>query len=85
MRIVNRRRDLEAAHSAVIQFKPITTAEARKQVTAEGTKIGQDLVHMLQHIGDLEQKMIAELNPMITAEEEAVCPVIKGIGGRANA
>ena len=68
MGIVNRRRDLEAAHSGVATFTDESTLVARKQLGDDLTKIGNEFIHMLQHISDIEQKMIEELNPRIKAE-----------------
>lgn len=75
MKIVNRRRDIEAAHSGVPKFSSKATSTGRKQLRKELTKIGEDFIHMLQHISDIEDKMLAELTPMITAEAQRVCPV----------
>lgn len=68
MKIVNRRRDIEAAHSGVTKFSTKETSTARKQLGQDLSKIGEEFIHMLQHIGDIENKMLAELNRMITAE-----------------
>lgn len=61
LRIVGRRRNIEAAHSDT-QFLNIRTAEeSRAQMSRDLLEIGSDLVHMLQHIAEIEQSMIGEL------------------------
>ena len=75
MKIVNRRRDIEAAHSGVTKFSAKATSTARKQLGQDLSKIGEEFIHMLQHISDIENKMLAELNRMITAEALRGCPV----------
>jgi hypothetical protein len=77
MKIANRRRDIEAAHSGIAKFTPKAISAVRKQLGKDLSKIGDDFVHMLQHIGDIESRMLAELNPMIAAGAESVCPVVK--------
>lgn len=65
MTIVERRRNVEAAHSGVTTFTAQVAPDARKQLGKDISKIGDDFVHMLQHISDIEKRMIAELKPMI--------------------
>ena len=67
MKIVNRRRNLEAAHSGVTEFTIESTNEARKRLGEDLTKLGEELIHMLQHISDIEDKMLAEMNSRITS------------------
>jgi len=80
MKIVTRRRDAEAAHSSVTKFAEKVTrmsvSEIRKQFEKEVLDMGNDFVHMLQHISEIEDKMLAELNPLINAEAQRVCPLI---------
>ena len=57
MKIVNRRRNIEAGHSAVGDFEPKTVSEVRSQLKLELVKIGDELQHMLTHIADIEQRM----------------------------
>jgi hypothetical protein len=61
MNIVNRRRNIEAAHSAVADFEPKTVSEVRSQLKLEVLKIGEELLHMLIHIAEIEERMIDEL------------------------
>ncbi len=75
VRIANRRRDLEAAHSGITEFNPTTASKARDQLRIDTNKILTDLVHMLEHLGDIEEKMLLELHMMITDATD-VCPVV---------
>ena len=83
VKIVNRRRNIEAAHSGITKFAQkfarTPNPDVRKQFENELIKMGNDFVHMLQHISDFENKMLAELNPMIVAGEESVCPVVNAL------
>ncbi len=76
MKIVNRRRDVEAAHSGVTKFSDQTVSASRKQLGKDISKIGDDFVHMLQHISDIEERMLTELKPMIVAEAQKARPVL---------
>ena len=69
MRIVNRRRNVEAAHSGVMEFNPTTAKESRQRFEADRTAGGQELLHMLQHIAEIEQRMLAESHLLITEAE----------------
>jgi hypothetical protein len=80
MKIVNRRRDIKAAHSGVTEFKIQTPQEARNQLDEDLTKLGEELIHMLQHISDIEGKMTAELNSLMTAQARRVRVIINPSG-----
>lgn len=61
LKLVNKQRASEAAH-AETQMMCIRTAEAsRKQLDNDSIAAGNDLAHMLEHISDLETRMVAEL------------------------
>jgi hypothetical protein len=62
LRIVNRRRNVETAHSDSQLLKLRIAEESRAQLMEESEAIGNDLVHMLEHIGDLETAMGNELH-----------------------
>jgi hypothetical protein len=79
IRMVNRRRDLEAAHSGVVGFSDKGESATRKQADSDLTAIGNDFLHLLQHIGELEGRMLSELEAGITS---ANCPVVKVIRKR---
>lgn len=76
MKIVNRRRDVEAAHSGVIGFKDHTVLAIREQFGKEISDIGDNFVHMLGHISDIEIRMLRELRPLIEVEAQKASPVI---------
>ena len=65
LKIVTRRRNVEAAHSDVQVLQIRTAATSRQQLQADSVEAGEELVHMLQHISDLEQKMLGELGAMV--------------------
>lgn len=81
VKVVNRRRDIEAAHSGVTKFAHkltrMSVPEMRKQLEEDFLEIGNEFVHMLDHISEIEDKMLAELNGLISAGAQSVCPVIK--------
>ena len=72
MKIVNRRRDVKAAHSGVIEFVDREVSVTRKQLGDDTSDLGDNFVHMLGHISDLEQKMLSEFRPMIAAEARRI-------------
>jgi hypothetical protein len=65
MRIVKRRRDMEAAHSGFVNFSVEEAPNARCRADSDLTAIGNDFIHMLAHLGDLETRMISELETRI--------------------
>lgn len=67
MKLVNRRRNLEAAHSGVTSFTDQTTKAAKRQMGEDLSLIGNEFLHMLEHISDIEQKMRTELTERIEA------------------
>jgi hypothetical protein len=71
MKLVNRRRNVEAAHSDSIDFNPTTVGASQARLDAELTEIGENLIHMLQHIADIELKMWEELRKRAGFELEA--------------
>jgi hypothetical protein len=68
MKIVDRQRNLEAAHSGVVDFIEQDFSAIRKQLDDDASEIGDNFFHMLEHISDIEQRMLAEFRPMIAAE-----------------
>jgi hypothetical protein len=75
--IANRRRNLEAAHSGVAEFVTRSVSAVREQVGKDLTEIGDDFIHMLEHISEIESKMLEEMNLIIAEETQRICPVIK--------
>ena len=61
LKIVNRRRNVEAAHSESLAITNNNSKEARAQLFHDTQSSGNDLVHMLEHISELEGKMREEL------------------------
>jgi hypothetical protein len=62
LKIVNRLRNTEAAHAEVQSVRLRPSAESRAQLARDSFDIGNELVHMLQHVADLEDCIIKELN-----------------------
>ncbi|MBD1855172.1 MULTISPECIES: hypothetical protein [Leptolyngbya] len=62
LKIVNRRRNVEAAHSGAQPFRMMPASDSRAQLMKDSLEAGSELVHMLKHISDLETHMILELN-----------------------
>lgn len=60
LQLVARRRNLEAAHSESQSIHPRTAAQSRSHLAQSLTEIGQELGHMADHIGTIEEKIIAE-------------------------
>ena len=65
LKIVNRKRNVSAAHSEtqLIIVKP--AAETKRELATQVLGMGSELVHMLQHISDLEDRMMSELERRI--------------------
>lgn len=61
LKIVNRRRNVEAAHSDTQGVRLRPSAESRAQLARDSIDVGNELVHMLQHVSDLEIRMMEEL------------------------
>jgi hypothetical protein len=72
MTIVNRRRDVEAAHSGITEFTEKKVSVIRKQLGDDTSKIGDNFVHMLGHISDVEQRMLTEFGLMIVTEARRI-------------
>jgi anti-sigma28 factor (negative regulator of flagellin synthesis) len=65
LQLIARRRNQEAAHSDSQSIQPRTAAETRKHLAESISSIGNELVHMAGHIGDVETKMIKEMKLFI--------------------
>jgi hypothetical protein len=77
IKLANRRRNAEAAHSGVTRFVPREAHVVRRQLDRQLTRVGNDLIHMLYHISEIERKMINELTPLLTAEAERLGRKVK--------
>jgi hypothetical protein len=60
LQMVARRRNLEAAHSESQSIHPRTSEESRAHLAKSLDEIGYELGHMAEHIGSIEEKVIAE-------------------------
>ena len=72
--LVARRRNLEAAHSESQSIHPRTTVESRNHLARSVLEIGQELGHMADHIGVVEDKMIAETELFVRSYPNAPQP-----------
>lgn len=72
LKIVNRRRNVEAAHSETQGLRLRPSAESRAQLARDSIDVGTELVHMLQHVSDLEIRMMKEFQSRMGGEN-AVC------------
>jgi hypothetical protein len=71
LKIVNRRRNVEAAHAETQSLRMRPIADARARLHSDSHSILQELVHMLQHVSELEQRMLNELNGRTAADYSA--------------
>lgn len=65
LKIVNRRRNVEAAHSETPPLRLMSASESRARLNKDCLDIGNELLHMLKHISDLETCMVKELKKTI--------------------
>lgn len=65
LKIVKRRRDAMSAHAEVQALKMRPMAESRAMLAKESVAAGEEFVHMLQHISELETRMMEELRHRI--------------------
>ncbi len=65
LKIVNRKRNVEAAHSGTQPFRMMSASDSKAQLMKDFWEAGNELVHMLKHISDLETHMVSELNNII--------------------
>ena len=70
LQIVARRRNLEAAHSESQSIHPGSADESKKNLAIKIKEIGHDLGHMADHIGMIEEKIIAEIKLYILSYPE---------------
>ena len=68
LKIIARKRNIEAAHSGAQIPKIRSSADSRQQLKVDSREVGNELVHMLNHISDLEEHMIGELTSLIVAK-----------------
>lgn len=77
LKIVNRRRNLEAAHAETSNLRLRPAAESRAQLAKATEDVGNELVHMLQHVADLESRMMQELESDIDRDDPIVKEVLR--------
>lgn len=65
LQLVARRRNLEAAHSESQSIHPRTGRASRCHLAQSVAEIGHELGHMADHLGIIEEKMIAEADLFI--------------------
>jgi len=68
--IANRRRNTQASHATFSGFDPRPVAEVRARLDSEVTELGEELIHLLQHIGQIEEKMREELEHALSVGME---------------
>ena len=61
MKIVGRRRNDDAAHSDTPTLGIRSSEESREQLRADTIELGNDFVHMLEHLNEIEDHMNREL------------------------
>jgi hypothetical protein len=76
LKIVNRRRNLEAAHSDAQTLRIRTATASRAQLEEDSLEAGNELVHMLEHISDLENRMMNELKSFVSHDVERMSLII---------
>ncbi len=76
--IVNRRRDLEAAHSGVARFAPKESSEVQTRFSKEFDEMGVEFIHMLHHISEIETRMISELDSLVSSRASRKNLIFRG-------
>jgi hypothetical protein len=72
MEIVRKRRNLEAAHSGVVKMVGRNGQRTRQIFSGQIERIGNEFIHMLKHIEDMENNVIAELRDLIAQHRRAL-------------
>ena len=65
MKLVHRRRDVHAAHSGVLEIQPRTADESRLDLAKSTVDVGNEFVHVLRHIADIETAMLKEMHQAV--------------------
>lgn len=65
LQLIARRRNQEAAHSESQSIHPRSPEETRRHLARTMDEVGFELGHMADHIGSIEEKMIAEIDLFI--------------------
>lgn len=68
LEIANRERNSTSAHSGTIPYQDLTKESSKSALNDEILRLGEELLHLLHHIGEIEDKMRDELHDLIDAE-----------------
>lgn len=68
MEIVKKRRDIEAAHAGVVKLVGRSGKRTREVFSGQMTRIGEEFIHMLKHIEDMENHIVRELKHLFALE-----------------
>lgn len=69
MEIVKKRRDIEAAHAGVVKIVGRSAKRTRQVFGDQMTRIGEEFIHMLKHVEDMEDHIIRELKQLFVIEK----------------
>ena len=61
LQIANRRRNAQASHASLSGFEPKAIGDIRRRLDFEVKEMAEELIHLLQHIGRIEERMRDEL------------------------
>jgi hypothetical protein len=70
--MVNKLRDSQAAHSGVEPFHASTATDSHARLKKQADELGHEFLHMLEHVGEIEQKMWEDLMSRITSPAASV-------------
>lgn len=65
MKIVGRRRNVDAAHSDTPTLDVRSSKESREQLKADTIELGNEFIHMLEHLNEIEDHMNSELEAAV--------------------
>lgn len=65
MEIVRKRRNIEAAHSGVVKLVDRPAKRTRQVFAGQIERIGNEFIHMLQHLDDIERRIIDEIGGIV--------------------
>jgi len=71
LQLFARRRNLEAAHSESQSIHPRTSVESKKHLDNSIREIGSELGHLANHLGEIEGKMIYEMELFVDSFPDA--------------
>jgi len=65
LKIVGRRRNVDAAHSDTPTLNVRSVEESRAQLNADTIELGNEFIHMLEHLNEIEDNMNKELEAAV--------------------